>query len=118
MPIAAGRPAAPTDVRANELRNHEAGRLPTVRGAIRLLVSLFLAWYERGIDAFEAFEVWDLVLAALAVGTLVAVASRFGFGPPRPASWLIGPPVAALAIVLFALINQPPAVTGISDDPS
>ncbi len=86
-------------------------------GAILLFVSLFLAWYQRGTDAFEAFEVWDLVLALLAVGTLVAVASRFGFGPPRPASWLIGPTVAALVIVLFALVNPPPVAAAIDDDP-
>jgi hypothetical protein len=113
MPIAAGRRTAPPDV-----RNHEAGLLLIGLGAILLLVSLFLEWYQRGIDAFEAFEVWDLVLAMLAVGAIAAVASRFGFGPPRPPSWLIGPTVAALVIVLFALINPPPAVTGISDDPS
>ncbi len=113
MPIAAGRPAAPDAV-----RNHEAGLLLIGLGAILLLVSLFLEWYQRGTDAFEAFEVWDLVLAMLAVGTLAAVASRFGFGPPRPASWLIGPTIAALVIVLFALINPPPVAAGIDDDPS
>jgi hypothetical protein len=113
MPIAAGRPTTPAEV-----RNHEAGALLIGAGAILLFISLFLEWYQRGTDAFEAFEVWDLVLAMLALGTLAAVASRFGFGPPRPASWIIGPTVAALVIVLFALINPPPAVTGISDDPS
>jgi len=112
MPIAAGRPTTP-----NEVRNHEAGVLLIGLGAILLLVSLFLEWYQRGTDAFEAFEAWDLVLALLALGTLAAVASRFGFGPSRPASWLIAPTVAALVIVLFALINPPPAVTGIDDDP-
>ncbi|MEY2441005.1 MAG: hypothetical protein QOJ46_431 [bacterium] len=113
MPIAAGRPTTPTAA-----RNHEAGVLLIGLGAILLFVSLFFEWYQRGIDAFEAFEAWDLILAMLALGTLAAVASRFGFGPARPASWLIGPPVAALVIVLFALINPPPAVTSISDDPS
>jgi hypothetical protein len=113
MPIAAGRPTTP-----DEVRNNEAGTLLIGAGAVLLFVSLFLEWYQRGTDAFEAFEVWDLVLAMLAVGTLAAAASRFGFGPPRPASWIIGPTVAALVIVLFALVNPPPAVTGIDDDPS
>jgi len=113
MPIAAGRPATPTDA-----RNHEAGLLLIGLGAIVLLVSLFLEWYQRGTDAFEAFEVWDLVLMMLALGTLAAVASRFGFGPPRPASWLIGPAVGALVIVLFALLNPPPVAAAIDDDPS
>jgi hypothetical protein len=113
MPIAAGRSTTPGDA-----RNHEAGMLLIGVGAILLLVSLFLEWYQRGTDAFEAFEVWDLVLAMLAVGTLVAVASRFGFGPSRPASWLVGPTVAALVIVLFALLNPPPVAAAIDDDPS
>jgi hypothetical protein len=113
MPIAAGRPATPPDA-----RNHEAGMLLIGLGAIMLLVSLFLEWYDQGTDAFEAFEVWDLVLAVLALGALTAVASRFGFGPPRPASWLIVPTVAALVIVLFTLINPPPVVAKVDDDPS
>ena len=113
MPIAAGRPTTP-----NDARNHEAGMLLIGVGAVLLLISLFLEWYQRGTDAFEAFEVWDLVLAVLAIGTLTAVASRFGFGPVRPASWLIGPIVAALVIVLFALLNPPPVAAAIDDDAS
>ena len=113
MPIAAARPTTP-----NDARNHEAGMLLIGVGAILLLISLFLEWYQRGTDAFEAFEVWDLVLAVLAIGVLSAVASRFGFGPLRPPSWLIGPIVAAFVIVLFALLNPPPVAAGIDDDAS
>ena len=87
-------------------------------GAILLFVSLFLEWYQPGIDAWEIFEVWDLVLAVLAIVALVAVASRLGFGPPRPASWLIGPALAALVIVLYLLINPPPLTPDIDGDPS
>ena len=76
-------------------------------GAILLFVSLFLEWYQPGVDAWEIFEVWDLVLALLAVTAFVAVASRLGFGPPRPASWLIGP--AAAALVIVALQHHQPA---------
>jgi hypothetical protein len=112
MPIA-GPARTPDDV-----RSFEAGMLLTGAGAVMLFVSLFLEWFQRGLDAFEVFEVWDLVLAVLAIGALTAVASRFGFGPPRPASWLVGPAVAALVIVLFALINPPPVAAGIDDDPS
>jgi hypothetical protein len=86
-------------------------------GAILLFVSLFLEWYQPGIDAWEIFEVWDLVLALLAVVAFVAVAGRLGFGPPRPASWLIGPAVAALVIVLFNIVNPPPLTPGVDGDP-
>ena len=76
MPI-----AGPTPTPTNEARSIEAGMLLIGAGAILLFVSLFLEWYEPGIDAWEIFEVWDLVLALLAVTALVAVAGRLGLRP-------------------------------------
>ena len=102
----------------NDARTIEAGMLLIGAGAILLFVSLFLEWYQPGIDAWEIFEVWDLVLAVLAIVALVAVASRMGFGPPRPASWLVGPALAAFVIVLYLLINPPPLTPDIDGDPS
>jgi len=102
----------------NDARSIEAGMLLIGAGALLLFVSLFLEWYQPGIDAWEIFEVWDLVLAVLAVVALVAVASRLGFGPPRPSSWLIGPALAGLVIVLYLLINPPPLTPDIDGDPS
>jgi hypothetical protein len=112
MPI-----AGPTRT-PNDARSIEAGMLLIGAGALLLLVSLFLEWYQPGIDAWEIFEVWDLVLAVLAIVALVAVASRLGFGPPRPASWLIGPALAALVIVLYLLVNPPPLTPDVDGDPS
>lgn len=91
-------------------RNIDPGHLLIGLGALMLLVSLFLEWYKPNAEAWDAFEVWDLVLAAIAILALVAVASRLGFGPPRPASWLIGASAAALVIVLYALIDPPPVI--------
>lgn len=100
-------------------RTLEAGALLIGLGALLLLVSLFLEWYQPGAEAWDVFEVWDLVLAALAIGALVAVASRLGFGPARPAGWLIGPAIATLVIVVYALLDPPPAAQGLVDgDPS
>lgn len=104
------RTAAP-----NIARTIEAGTLLIGLGAILLLVSLFLEWYQPGVGAWEVFEVWDLVLALLAIGALVAVAGRLGFGPSRPSSWLLVPAAAALVIVLYALIDPPPAAAGLLD---
>ncbi len=112
MPI-----AGPTRT-PNDARSIEAGMLLIGAGALLLFVSLFLEWYQPGIDAWEIFEVWDLVLAVLAIAALVAVASRMGFGPPRPSSWLIGPALAALVIVLYLLINPPPLTPDIDGDPA
>lgn len=113
MPI-----AGPTPTPTQEARSIEAGMLLIGAGAILLFVSLFLEWYQPGIDAWEIFEVWDLVLALLAVTALVAVAGRLGFAPPRPATWLLGPAAAAFVIVLFNIVNPPPLTPDIDGDPS
>ena len=112
MPI-----AGPTRT-PNDARSLEAGMLLIGAGAILLFISLFLEWYQPGIDAWEIFEVWDLVLALLAIMALVGLASRMGVGAPRPASWLIVPAIASLVIVLYAIINPPPLVPEIDGDPS
>lgn len=104
---------------AGGARTLEAGVLLIGLGSLLLLVSLFLEWYQPGAEAWDVFEVWDLVLAALAIGALVAVASRLGYGAARPASWLIGPAIATLVIVVYALLDPPPAAQGLVDgDPS
>ncbi|MEJ7798655.1 MAG: hypothetical protein WKF42_09160 [Solirubrobacteraceae bacterium] len=110
-------PVAASTSTPHDARNLELGMLLIGAGAVLLLISLFLAWYQPGIDAWQIFEVWDLVLAVLAIVVLVAVASRMGFGPLRPSSWLVGPAVAALVIVLYAILNPPPLTRGIDGDP-
>ncbi|GAC1439181.1 MAG: hypothetical protein NVSMB51_16740 [Solirubrobacteraceae bacterium] len=74
-----------------------------------LLLSLFLDWYAPGGTAWAVFEVWDLVLAGLSVLALLAVAGRLGMARGRPDSWLAGPSIAALVIVVAALLDHPPA---------
>ncbi|HEY1540330.1 MAG TPA: hypothetical protein VGF63_13085 [Solirubrobacteraceae bacterium] len=107
-----GTPSRPGGFARGANRNAETGQLLVGLGAILLLISLFLNWYRHGVDAWTAFEAWDLILAAIAIIALVAVLSRLGFGAPRPNSWLIGPSVAALVIVVFVAINPPPVVAG------
>jgi hypothetical protein len=104
-PAATGRPGSAT--------NLDAGLLLIGLGAIVLFVSLFLEWYQPDAEAWDVFEVWDLVLAALAITALAAVAGRMGFGRDRPASWLIGASLASLLIVLYALIDPPPVADAI-----
>ena len=102
----------------NDVSKLEAGMLLLGLGAVLLFVSLFLEWYQPRIDAWEIFEAWDLVLALLAVGALVAIASRLGFGPPWPAGRLPALAVAALVVVLYALLNPPPLISGgVDGDP-
>ena len=55
-------------------RRIEAGPVLVGLGALILLISLFLDWYQPAVTAWEAFEVLDLLLAALAIAALVAAA--------------------------------------------
>ena len=88
------------------------GPLVAAIGAIMLVVSLFLDWYE-GLTAFTVFEFIDLMLVALALATLALLAASLGLIrlPERP-----GLPFAvalvAFLIVLSQVVNDPPAVAG------
>jgi hypothetical protein len=93
------------------------GPLVAAIGALLLIVSLFLDWYE-GLTAFTAFEFIDLLLLLLALSALVTLVG--GLGLVRP---VISPGVA-LAIAVFTLllvvsqiVNHPPAAVGDPGDP-
>jgi hypothetical protein len=98
-------------------RRLEAGPLLVTLGALLLLVSLFLTWYTGELTAWDAFEVWDLVLAALAVA---AVAAAVGLLSPDVAlvdrRWLPATVLAAVVIVAVQIIDPPPAATGQDPD--
>ncbi len=85
-----------------------------VVGGVLLLVSLFLAWYKVAgftVTAWTAFEVWDLVLAALALAVIVSAATDLGWwrGPTHAAGPLVLG-VAAVVIVASQLLDHPPSV--------
>jgi hypothetical protein len=86
----------------------DAGTGLVAVGAVLLLVSLFIRWYDPGGDAWAVFESLDLLLAGVAICGLLAVAPRFGTGGLGRALPLIS--VAAFAVVLVQLIDPPPVV--------
>jgi hypothetical protein len=88
------------------------GPLVAAIGAVLLIVSLFLDWYE-GLTAFTVFEFLDLLLVALALVTLAALASVLGAlrTPVQPSLPLIAG-VLAVLVVLSQVVNDPPAVAG------
>src|SRR5437764_7077003 len=92
-------------------RTLDTGAVVSGVGAVLLLVSLFLDWYE-GMSAWTAFEVLDLALAGLAVLALLAAAERLGYPTPVAGRGLAGVGVAAVVIVASQLLNHPPAATG------
>jgi hypothetical protein len=85
----------------------DAGTGLVAVGAVLLLVSLFIDWYDPGGDAWAVFETLDLALAAAAICGLLALAPRFGSGGLGRALPLISG--AALAVVVVQLLDPPPA---------
>jgi peptidoglycan/LPS O-acetylase OafA/YrhL len=98
-------------------RRLEAGPLLVTLGALLLLVSLFLAWFDGEITAWEAFEVWDLALFVLALGAIAA-----GMGLTTQDIELIDRRVlpagvlAVAVIVASQIIDPPPAAAGLDPD--
>jgi len=90
-------------------RRIEAGPLVVALGAVLLLVSLFLNWFEPELSAWTAFEALDLLLAALALGALFVA---LGLIAPEIARvdrrWLAPLGLAALVVVASQIINVPP----------
>jgi hypothetical protein len=98
---------------------HRQGKIPVgpvvaAVGAVLLVVSLFLDWYEQ-VSGFTVFEFVDLLLVLMALLTVFSLAG--GLGIVRPA---VSPPVS-LAVTLFTLVvvatqvlNDPPAVAGVA----
>src|SRR4051794_41809791 len=90
-------------------RRFELGPIIVAAGGLLLLVSLFLDWYGAGVSAWDAFEVVDLLLAALAVAAIVAaigaLAPDAGYLDRR---WLPALVAAVAGPVAPPLINPPP----------
>jgi hypothetical protein len=94
------------------------GPLIGAAGAVLLVVSLFLDWYDE-LSAWTSFEVLDLLLAGIASAALVSLAGQLGLVPARRRVIGAGAalPLGAVAVlvVVSQLINHPPA--GVDRDP-
>jgi len=94
------------------MRRIDIGPLIVAVGGLVLLVSLFLAWYGDQ-SAWGAFELADVLMAALAVAALVAAA---GLIAPEVAyldrGWLLGLVLALTVLVVAEILSPPPAVGG------
>lgn len=96
------------------MRRFEIGPLIVAVGSLVLLVSLFLDWYGD-LTAWGAFEVTDVLLAALA---LVALVTAAGLIAPELAQlerrWL-SIAVFAIAVLVIAQLLSPPPTVGRAD---
>jgi peptidoglycan/LPS O-acetylase OafA/YrhL len=100
-------------MRARMARRLNAGEILAALGATLLLVSLFMDWYEPGLSSWTVFEIVDLTLAAIAIGTLVGtVGAWFGRDvSARGEHALVFLGAGALIIVAASLIDPPPAAS-------
>jgi hypothetical protein len=96
-------------------RRLEAGPLLVTLGAVLLLVSLFLNWFTGEITAWEAFEVWDLVLFLLALGAIAAGIGLTTQDTELVDRRLLPAAVAAVAVVVASQILDPPPAASASD---
>lgn len=104
----------------------DGGRLLAGLGALALLVSLFIDWYgtpdappgefslefDAGLTAWGAFELVDILLAALALATIAWAIE--GIARPNKARipdalGIVAGPVA-LVLIVVSIIDDPPLV--------
>jgi hypothetical protein len=90
----------------------DAGPAVAALGALLLFISLFLAWYAGGQTGWDVFESLDLILAALAVGALLAAAAAYGALPGPSVRWLPALGAVGVIVVLVQLVGPPPAARG------
>jgi hypothetical protein len=93
-------------------RRFDIGPILLALGALLLLVGLFLDWYGP-LSAWDAFEVTDVLLAALGVAALIAAAGLLApeaeYVDRRLTPWIAG---AAFVLVVAELLNPPPGASG------
>src|SRR5215217_3314754 len=96
-------------------RRFDMGPLLVALAAVLLLVSLFLEWYGP-LSAWDAFEVVDVLLAALAILCLVGGLGTLArddmvFVDRR---WLPGIVLAVAVLVIAEILDPPPAAADLS----
>jgi hypothetical protein len=93
-------------------RRFDIGPFVLALGALVLLVSLFLTWFHGALtlNAWEAFEITDLVLAGLAIAAFVAavglITPSVDYVDRRFVPWIVG---AVLVLIVNQLIRPPVA---------
>jgi hypothetical protein len=89
------------------------GPLVAAVGAVVLIVSLFLDWYDA-VTGFTVFEFVDLLLVLLALATIASLAGGLGLVRPAPAPGVsLAVAVFTVLVVASQVVNDPPAVAGV-----
>jgi hypothetical protein len=94
------------------MRRFDIGPLIVAVGSLVLLVSLFMDWYA-GETAWGAFEVADVLLAALAVAALLAALGQIAEEiAVVDRGWLPAVVLSSTLLVVAEILSPPPAVGG------
>jgi hypothetical protein len=92
------------------------GPLVAAAGAVLLIVSLFLDWYDR-FSGFTVFEFIDLLLLMLGLAAIAALAGSLGlFRPAVSPGVSLAVAVFAVLVVCSQIVNHPPAANGLDKE--
>jgi hypothetical protein len=93
-------------------RDIPLGPIVAAIGAVLLIVSLFLDWYD-GVSGFTVFEFVDILLVLLALVTVFSLVGVLGLvrADVSPALSL-GVALITVFVVVVQILNDPPAVVG------
>lgn len=96
-------------------RRFDIGPFVLALGALVLLVSLFLTWLDAGeANAWQIFEITDLLLAALAIASIVAaiglIAPAAEYLDRKYTPWIVG---AAFVLVVNYILDDHDGKLGI-----
>jgi hypothetical protein len=81
-------------------------------GAVAVIVSLFLDWYDD-ISGFTVFEFLDLLLVMLSLATIASLAGGLGLVRPAPSRGVsLAVAIFTVLVVASQIVNDPPAVAG------
>ena len=97
------------------MRRFEVGPILVALAAVLLLVSLFLEWYGP-LTAWDAFEVVEVLLLALAATALVIAVGQLSPDLDYLDRRWLPPVVLAVAVLVAAELINPPPAAGIADD--
>ena len=100
------------------MRRFEIGPLIVAVGGLVLLVSLFLDWYGDQ-SAWDAFEVADVLIAALAAGAIAVAVGQIADGslPALDRRAMPALVLAAAVLVIAEILSPPPTVGGADPQP-
>jgi hypothetical protein len=92
------------------------GPLLAAIGAVLLIVSLFLDWYET-FSGWTIFEFIDLLLVLLALSSIASLAGGLGLVRPAVSPGLsLAVAVFTVLVVFSQIVNHPPGANGLDKE--